>query len=87
MFFTKTEVAQRIVQIGVAAVAADQIATVITDNTDHTKDDLVVKVPSAVGGYVISAQVCRITDPIVSRIARKLQSLKHTEEAPAPAVA
>lgn len=78
--FTKIEIAQYAVNTIIAGVAADAAATVITDHSEKTKDDKLVKIPSGLFGFVVANQLKPHTDALIVKTAARYTTFKNRKD-------
>jgi hypothetical protein len=73
---TRVDIAKKAIHLVVASYTAAFVGEQIAEHTDHTSDEIIVKVPSAVTGFCVASGCRRFTDPAVDKIASKLSDRK-----------
>lgn len=84
MLFTKTFIAKNAVQAVVAGLVQTGVSNLIVDNTEKTKDDLIVKIPSAVVGGVAANHLSKYTDAMVDWTITAYQNFKNRNKDETP---
>lgn len=78
--FDKIMIAQYAARTTVAAVVSSAVTTVVTNNTERTDDELIVQVPAAVVGYMVSIRLGTYTDTMVNQAAAKITRFRNRKD-------
>ncbi len=78
--FTKTMIAKHVVTTIVAAGVQSALTTIITNNTEKDEDEFIVKVPTAVVGFVVANKFRTQTDAMVDAVACKIETFRNRKD-------
>ncbi len=78
--FTPVMVAKYAVNLTIAATVTSAATTIITNNTEKTEDDNIVKIPAAVVGYVVASKLRARSDAMVDKTAAAITKFKNRKD-------